>query len=116
MYKDLLPPELRHQWILLIGYLSFPFRFEKAEKLRNISILIRELNPRMLPEDYKKVLIENAGEDDFIYLDPPYSPISATANFTTYTSNGFGQADQIQLADLFKSTTNSIAIRIPMIG
>lgn len=34
--------------------------------------------------------------------DPPYSPISPTANFTAYTGNGFGQADQIQLANLFR--------------
>ena len=73
-----------------------------AENLRNVSVLFRELKPRLLAEDYNKVLIENAREGDFVYLDPPYSPISTTANFTTYTSNGFGQADQIQLADLFR--------------
>ena len=73
-----------------------------AENLRNISVLFRELKPRLIAEDYNKVLIENAGEGDFIYLDPPYGPTNATANFTAYTSNGFGQADQIQLADLFR--------------
>lgn len=73
-----------------------------AENLRNTSILLRELKSRLIAEDYKKILIENAREGDFIYLDPPYSPVSATANFTTYTGNGFGQADQIQLADLFR--------------
>lgn len=77
-----------------------------AENLRNVSILLRELKPRLLALDYKKVLIENAKEGDFIYLDPPYSPISPTANFTTYTSNGFEKADQIQLADLFKKLDN----------
>ncbi len=73
-----------------------------AENLRNISILLRELKPCLIAEDYNKVLIKNAREGDFIYLDPPYGPISVTANFTAYTSNGFGQADQIQLADLFR--------------
>ena len=77
-----------------------------AENMRNISILLRELKPHLRVEDYKKILIENAREGDFIYLDPPYSPISATANFTAYTSNGFDQADQIQLADLFGKLDN----------
>lgn len=35
---------------------------------------------------------------DFIYFDPPYQPLSATANFTSYTSDAFGAADQEQLA------------------
>jgi len=72
-----------------------------AENLRNTSLLLRELNPHLQVEDYKKVLIEKAREGDFIYLDPPYSPVSSTANFTAYTRNGFDKADQIQLADLF---------------
>lgn len=72
-----------------------------AENLRNISNLLRELKPLFLVEDYKKILIEKAREGDFIYLDPPYSPITDTANFTAYTSNGFNKTDQIQLADLF---------------
>jgi len=31
---------------------------------------------------------------DAIFLDPPYVPVSSTANFTGYTSSGFGPADQ----------------------
>ncbi|MDF2178674.1 Dam family site-specific DNA-(adenine-N6)-methyltransferase [Aliiglaciecola sp. CAU 1673] len=35
---------------------------------------------------------------DVIYCDPPYAPISRTANFTSYTTNGFSLADQEALA------------------
>jgi len=34
---------------------------------------------------------------DFVFLDPPYAPITATANFTSYTSEGFGAEEQVQL-------------------
>lgn len=37
---------------------------------------------------------------DFLYLDPPYAPLSATARFTSYTSRGFGDADQRALQEV----------------
>jgi DNA adenine methylase len=39
---------------------------------------------------------------DFFYFDPPYDPVSATANFTSYTAGNFGSQDQKDLAAVFK--------------
>lgn len=42
--------------------------------------------------------ISHATEGDFVYLDPPYIPIDATASFTSYHADGFGLPDQERLA------------------
>ncbi|MBY5947213.1 adenine-specific DNA-methyltransferase [Photobacterium rosenbergii] len=34
-----------------------------------------------------------------VYCDPPYAPLSTTANFTSYAGNGFSLDDQAALAD-----------------
>ena len=36
---------------------------------------------------------------DFVYFDPPYVPVSTTADFTAYTVGGFNMTDQIRLRD-----------------
>lgn len=40
-----------------------------------------------------------ATDGDFVYLDPPYAPLSPTANFTAYTKDGFTCDDQIALRE-----------------
>ncbi len=49
---------------------------------------------------------QKLGAGDFVYLDPPYAPLTKTANFTSYASGGFGLADHqrlaAELADLAK--------------
>jgi DNA adenine methylase len=44
-------------------------------------------------------------DGDVVYCDPPYVPLTATANFTAYAADGFGINKQQQLADAAKKLT-----------
>jgi DNA adenine methylase len=73
-----------------------------SSNLRNVSVALSCYNVTIKAADYKEILLENAKEDDFIYLDPPYSPESSTAYFTNYTNNGFSNKEQKKLAEIYK--------------
>lgn len=42
--------------------------------------------------------VRSAEKGDLVYFDPPYAPVSDTANFTAYTAAGFLPADHARLA------------------
>jgi len=54
----------------------------------------------ILCADYREV-VRKARAGDFIYLDPPYQPVSSTASFTAYTPESFAWHDQQELAEVF---------------
>ena len=43
--------------------------------------------------------LAEVGRGDFVYLDPPYAPLSLTSNFRSYTAHGFAAGDQARLRD-----------------
>jgi DNA adenine methylase len=58
----------------------------------------------VVTEDFETACA-HARPGDFIYLDPPYYPLSATAHFTSYTSDSFGPAEHARLRDAFEELT-----------
>lgn len=73
--------------------------------LRHISEYFNKCDITILNADYTKVL-ESLPRDSFVYLDPPYDPLTKTANFTKYSSNGFSQDDQIELKEICDKLTS----------
>ena len=67
------------------------------EKLRAASEALQgsELHLR----DFRKV-IDFVGPGDFVYFDPPFYPVSETADFTSFTADGFSEQDHTDLRDL----------------
>lgn len=48
-----------------------------------------------------EAILDEARKGDFIYIDPPYHPRTATSDFTAYTAGGFSAQDQARLAEAF---------------
>jgi len=66
------------------------------DNLRKVSKALQSIDIKH--QDYKKVL-KKARKGDFIYFDPPYYPINKTSSFTSYTTEGFLDKEQIELRD-----------------
>jgi len=71
----------------------------QESKLRKASRLLQGVT--LKAESYEK-LCEKAREGDFVYLDPPYHPLSPTSNFTSYTKDSFTEEDQRALFRVFQ--------------
>lgn len=91
------------------GYFNVPFgqktRFP-AHSLEDFLAASKALRNATLKVSDFEGAIENAVEGDFVYFDPPYVPVNPTANFTAYSSEGFGLDEQKRLAQLMKELKN----------
>jgi DNA adenine methylase len=86
------------------GHFNVPMgRYKKPEivnegRLRAAARALQGVH--LAVEDFEQAS-RRAGRGDFVYLDPPYVPLSATANFTSYTQDEFGEDEHRKLALVF---------------
>lgn len=84
------------------GFFNVPMGIYKgyaicdADNLRSVSGLLRNVQIRC--GDYHGC-DDFIGEGTFVYIDPPYRPITASSSFTSYYSNEFGDKQQIELGN-----------------
>lgn len=84
------------------GEFNSPFGYYKNPNivnepvLRAVSKYFNNSQVSFFSEDFEQTLsrVEKGG---FVYLDPPYDPVSDTANFTGYNKSGFDRNEQIRL-------------------
>jgi DNA adenine methylase len=96
------------------GQFNVPFgrykspKYFDAENLQAVSDALQVVEIRCTP--FESVL-ERAQPGDLVYFDPPYVPVSQTANFTGYQSGGFALVHQTLLRDVcLKLTENSVHV------
>jgi DNA adenine methylase len=88
------------------GQFNVPFgrytspRYCDEANLRAVSHALRSVELASAPFE---TVLERAQPGDSVYFDPPYAPLSATANFTGYQPMGFSAQDQARLRDVSAS-------------
>lgn len=74
-----------------------------ADNIRLISELLKDVKVQC--GDYSKCddFIDN---NTFVYIDPPYRPLSVTSSFTSYAKTEFGDEQQIQLGHFIEQISD----------
>lgn len=84
------------------GEFNSPFGYYKNPNiineivLRAVSSYFNTSSIHFSAGDFEEAL-KDIRKGTFVYLDPPYDPISETSNFTGYSRGGFSKEDQIRL-------------------
>lgn len=79
-----------------------PFRGMTAEEMTALAEMLSDTDIR--EADFRDVLTEPS-PGDFVYLDPPYLPVSDTSKFYLYTEKRFRRPDLAELAVLCQELT-----------
>ena len=67
---------------------------------KQLTLFLQQLKMMKLThQSFDKVMLQ-AKPGDVVYCDPPYVPLTKTANFTAYSHKGFSLVQQQQLADI----------------
>lgn len=78
------------------------------ENLKNVSTALQNVNIVCGDYSLSKDFID---KETFVYLDPPYRPISKTATFTAYNADCFDDNEQVRLAK-FIDEINKIGAKV----
>ena len=75
-------------------------RILDSENLRGAAELLQSVSIQY--GDFEKTA-HYINADTLVYFDPPYRPLSTTAHFTAYSKERFDDAQQLRLADFYRS-------------
>lgn len=95
------------------GLFNVPFNNAKkpllcdVENLKACSELLQ--NVKMLVGNYSQCR-DFIDSKTFVYIDPPYRPLTETAAFTSYNEKGFGDKEQVELAKFIEEISDRKAV------
>jgi DNA adenine methylase len=69
-----------------------------APALRAVSTYLNSAAVKLTSVDYSETL-QVLPKGTFVYIDPPYDPVSDTSSFTGYSIGGFTREDQVRLRE-----------------
>jgi DNA adenine methylase len=69
--------------------------------VENLAAASKALQGAVLKTNRFTIVVDDAEKGDVVYLDPPYFPVSKSANFVNYSRDGFTYSDQLQVASKF---------------
>jgi DNA adenine methylase len=98
-YNGLFRVNSRGQFNVPFGRYKNP-RYLNEPLLRAINQYLNRADVKILNVDFEEALNE-AQKGDFVYLDPPYDPLSDTSSFTSYSSQSFNKTEQERLYRVF---------------
>jgi DNA adenine methylase len=84
------------------GHFNVPFGRYRNPTFHDPALLLRASQALRGVEIHAapfEIALQRTSPGDFVYLDPPYDPLSETASFTSYTPDAFGWEDQKRLAE-----------------
>lgn len=96
----------KNQYNTPYGYYTNPTIVNKP-LITEIHKIFNNENITMLHSDYLTTLNTVTGDNNFVYLDPPYIPLTATSAFTAYTKDKFNESNQRELADKAQELNNN---------
>lgn len=68
-------------------------------------------NANIFTSDFKDI-IPDIQENDLVFFDPPYPPVSETSNFRDYHHDGFGMERQRELKNIARILDNSVGAQV----
>ncbi|MNZ52034.1 DNA adenine methylase [compost metagenome] len=106
-YNGLCRYNLRGEFNVPFGRYKRPYfpqteLYHFAEKAQNALFICESYADSMARADHQSV----------VYCDPPYAPLTATANFTAYHTNSFNLKEQVHLAEIAEGLVKK---RIPVL-
>ncbi len=85
------------------GKFNVPWNGDKSPTVYHRGSLLRcsrllGQHASLMCMDFRQFLDDHCERGDFVFLDPPYVPVSETASFTSYTEENWTEKDTLELA------------------